>query len=210
MDFSSQHIVIIDYGMGNVGSISNMLKYLGARAIISSDYTVIKSADKLILPGVGHFDRAMENIKKQSLYEVIGEMALDKKKPFLGICLGMQLMCNLSEEGNAVGLKLVDAQVKKFNFPDNKECKIPHMGWNYIQPQKQSHILQGLDEKSRFYFVHSYFVECSGRPDVLTETIYGKPFVSSFEHNNLIGVQFHPEKSHRFGISLFKNFLQHY
>jgi glutamine amidotransferase len=196
--------------MGNVGSISNMLKYLGAKATISNDFSAIKNADKLILPGVGHFDKAMENITSQSLEGVIHEMALEKKKPFLGICLGMQLMCNSSDEGKSTGLKLVDAEVKKFNFPDNKELKIPHMGWNYIQPKKPSNILNGLDEKSRFYFVHSYFVECAIDNDVLTETNYGNPFVSSFEHNNLIGVQFHPEKSHRFGMTIFKNFLQHY
>jgi glutamine amidotransferase len=210
MDYSSQNIVIIDYGMGNVGSISNMLKYLGAKATISNDFSAIKNADKLILPGVGHFDKAMENITRHSLQGVIHEMALEKKKPFLGICLGMQLMCNSSDEGKSPGLKLVDAEVKKFNFPNNKELKIPHMGWNYIQPKKPSNILNGLDQKSRFYFVHSYFVECAIDIDVLTETNYGNPFVSSFEQNNLIGVQFHPEKSHRFGMTLFKNFLQYY
>jgi len=210
MDFSSQNIVIIDYGMGNVGSISNMLKYLGAKVTISSDYATIKNADKLILPGVGHFDRAMENISQQSLLEVIHEMALNKNKPFLGICLGMQLMCDTSEEGKSDGLKLVKAAVKRFRFPDNKDLKIPHMGWNYIQPQKQSNILKDLDEQSRFYFVHSYFVDCTNDDDILTSTTYGKRFVSSFEYENLIGVQFHPEKSHRFGINLFKNFLQYY
>lgn len=210
MNYKTQHIVIIDYGMGNVGSISNMLKYVGAKASISSDYKVIKSADKLILPGVGHFDRAMDNITSQSLFEVIHEMSLDRKKPFLGICLGMQLMCNQSEEGNAEGLKLVNADVKRFRFPNSKGLKIPHMGWNYIQPQKQSNILKGLDEQSRFYFVHSYFVDCANKMDVLTNSFYGNSFVSSFEQDNLIGVQFHPEKSHRFGINLFKNFLQYY
>ena len=210
MDFSSQNVVIIDYGMGNVGSISNMLKYLGAKVTISSDYATIKNADKLILPGVGHFDRAMENISQQSLLEVIHDMALNKNKPFLGICLGMQLMCDTSEEGKSDGLKLVMAAVKRFTFPDNKDLKIPHMGWNYIQPQKQSDILKDLDEQSRFYFVHSYFVDCANHNDILTSTTYGKRFVSSFEYENLIGVQFHPEKSHRFGINLFKNFLQYY
>lgn len=210
MDFSSQNVVIIDYGMGNVGSISNMLKYLGSKVTISSDYATIKNADKLILPGVGHFDRAMENISQQSLLEVIHEMALDKHKPFLGICLGMQLMCYTSEEGKSDGLKLVKAAVKRFTFPDNKDLKIPHMGWNYIQPQKQSNILKDLDDQSRFYFVHSYFVDCANDDDILTSTTYGKRFVSSFEYENLIGVQFHPEKSHRFGINLFKNFLQHF
>lgn len=210
MDYSAQNIVVIDYGMGNVGSICNMLKYLGAKAIISNDYTIIKNADKLILPGVGHFDRAMENITMQSLLDVIHEMAHDKKKPFLGICLGMQLMCNASEEGTKAGLKLVNADVKRFNFPDNKDLKIPHMGWNFIEPIKKSKIINGFDEQSRFYFVHSYFVECADENDVLTKTTYGNSFVSSFEHENLIGVQFHPEKSHRFGITLFKNFLQYY
>jgi glutamine amidotransferase len=210
MDFSSQRIVIIDYGMGNVGSINNMLKYLGARAVISADHDVIKAADKLILPGVGHFDRAMDNIKTKKLLEVLTEMALVKRVPFLGICLGMQLMCNSSEEGSERGLGFVDAKVKKFNFPDNNELKIPHMGWNYITPCKKSNLLIGLEEKSRFYFVHSYFVDCAHAADKLTITQYGHEFVSAFEHNNLIGVQFHPEKSHRFGISLFKNFLSSY
>lgn len=206
MDNLSQNIVIIDYGMGNVGSINNMLKYLGAKATISNDHATIKNADKLILPGVGHFDRAMENISRQSLLGIIKEMALEKKIPFLGICLGMQLMCNASEEGKSAGLKLVNAEVRRFNFPDNNDLKIPHMGWNYIEPQKQSKILDGLDEHSRFYFVHSFFVDCAHDNDILTRTTYGNPFVSSFEHENLIGVQFHPEKSHRYGMQLLKNF----
>lgn len=210
MDFSSQRIVIIDYGMGNVGSINNMLKYLGARAVISADHEVIKKADKLILPGVGHFDRAMDNINNKSLFDVLSEMALTKRVPFLGICLGMQLMCNASEEGSAKGLGFVNAEVKKFNFHDNNELKIPHMGWNYITPSKTSNLLIGLEEKSRFYFVHSYFVDCAHATDKLTTTHYGNDFVSAFEHDNLIGVQFHPEKSHRFGINLFKNFLSSY
>lgn len=210
MDFSSQRIVIIDYGMGNVGSINNMLKYLGARAVISADHEVIKTADKLILPGVGHFDRAMENINNKQLLELLNEMAIVKKVPFLGICLGMQLMCRSSEEGSAKGLGFVDAVVKKFSFPDNNELKIPHMGWNYINPCKKSNLLIGLEEKSRFYFVHSYFVDCANAADKLTTTQYDHDFVSAFEHENIIGVQFHPEKSHRFGINLFKNFLSSY
>jgi glutamine amidotransferase len=144
MDFSSQRIVIIDYGMGNVGSINNMLKYLGTRAVISADREDIKIADKLILPGVGHFDRAMDNINNKQLLELLNEMALIKKVPFLGICLGMQLMCNSSEEGSAKGLGFVDAAVKRFSFPDNNELKIPHMGWNYINPNKKSDLLKGV------------------------------------------------------------------
>jgi glutamine amidotransferase len=122
----------------------------------------------------------------------------------------MQLMCKSSEEGKSSGLGLIDAAVKRFHFSENKELKIPHMGWNYIQPQKNSSILNGLVDLSRFYFVHSYFVDCADEHDVLTKTTYGNSFVSSFEYENLIGVQFHPEKSHRFGMTLFKNFLQFY
>lgn len=202
-----QKIVIIDYGMGNIGSIINMFKYLGIDALVSSDNEIISSADKLILPGVGNFDRAVENINSLNLNETIKEMALVKKVPFLGICLGMQLMCKESEEGKLPGLSLVDALVKKFNFSKESNMKVPHMGWDYIDIQKESTIMHDLDNKSKFYFVHSYFVSCKDVSDVLTYTTYGKEFVSSFEKDNIIGVQFHPEKSHKYGISLFKNFI---
>jgi len=202
-----QRIVVIDYGMGNIGSIINMFKYLGIDALVSSNKQIISSADKLILPGVGNFDKAVENINSLDLFETIKEMALVKKVPFLGICLGMQLMCNESEEGKLNGLSLVDAIVKKFNFTTGSNMKVPHMGWDYINIQKKSTILDDLDNNSKFYFVHSYFVSCENMEDVLTYTIYGEKFVSSFEKDNIIGVQFHPEKSHKYGISLFKNFI---
>ena len=201
-----QKIVIIDYGMGNIGSIINMFKYLGIDALVSSDNEMISSADKLILPGVGNFDRAVENINSLNLNETIKEMALVKKVPFLGICLGMQLMCKESEEGNLPGLSLVDALVKKFNFSKESNMKVPHMGWDYIDIQKESTIMHDLDNKSKFYFVHSYFVSCQDVSDVLTYTTYGKEFVSSFEKDNIVGVQFHPEKSHQNGINIFHNF----
>lgn len=202
-----QKIVIIDYGMGNIGSIVNMFKYIGIDALVSSDKEIIYSADKLILPGVGNFDRAVENINTLNLDDTIKEMALVKKVPFLGICLGMQLMCKESEEGKLAGLSLVDAIVKKFNFSKDSNLKVPHMGWDYVDIQKESTIINDLDNRSKFYFVHSYFVCCQDVSDVLTYTTYGKEFVSSFEKDNIIGVQFHPEKSHRYGISLFKNFI---
>ena len=210
MENRNQKVVIIDYGMGNIGSIDNMLKFLGVKAVISSDINTISSADKIILPGVGHFDRAMTNIKSLGLMDVIKEMALVKKKPFLGICLGMQIMCESSDEGVLPGLSLVQAGVKKFDFGLDSKLKVPHMGWNTIRINKSSTILDGLDDNSRFYFVHSYFVKCQNEMDVLTKTTYGFDFVSSFEVNNLIGAQFHPEKSHRFGVNLFKNFLEKY
>lgn len=210
MECKNQKIVIIDYGMGNIGSIENMLKYLGVKAIISSDVDVILSADKIILPGVGHFDRAMNNIKDLGLTDVLREMALVKKTPFLGICLGMQIMCQSSEEGFLPGLSFIQAEVKKFDFGSDSKLKVPHMGWNKIRINKSSAILNGLDDDSRFYFVHSYFVKCQNEIDVLTQTTHGFNFVSSFQVDNLIGAQFHPEKSHRFGVTLFKNFLEKY
>lgn len=206
----NQSVVIIDYGMGNIGSIVNMLKYLGLKAIVSSEESIISKADKIILPGVGHFDQAIKNIDNLFLREIINETALIKKTPFLGICLGMQLMCNSSEEGTLSGLALVDAKVNKFTFSHDTNLKVPHMGWNYIQTAKKSKILDSLDDTSRFYFVHSYFVKCQNENDILTKTTFGFDYASSFEKDNLIGVQFHPEKSHKFGITLFKNFLEKY
>jgi glutamine amidotransferase len=202
-----QNIVVIDYGMGNIGSIINMFKFLGVQAKVSSDKETISRADKLVLPGVGHFDKAMENIGKLSLLDTIQDMALLRKVPFLGICLGMQLMCKRSDEGVLPGLSLINAEVNKFVFPFHSKLKVPHMGWNYVDVKKQSEVLEGIDNQSRFYFVHSYFVSCNSDSDVLTKTTYDSPFVSAFERDNLIGVQFHPEKSHRYGITLFKNFI---
>jgi glutamine amidotransferase len=208
MENRNQKVVIIDYGMGNIGSIDNMLKYLGVKAIISSDVTVISNADKIILPGVGHFDRAMINIKNLDLMDILKEMAMVKKKPFLGICLGMQIMCKSSDEGVLPGLSFVQAEVEKFDFGLDSKLKVPHMGWNKIHINKSSNILNGLEDDSRFYFVHSFFVKCQNEKDILAKTTYGFDFVSSFEVDNLIGVQFHPEKSHRFGVTLFRNFLE--
>jgi len=208
MEYRNQKIVVVDYGMGNIGSIQNMLKYLGAKAVVSSDIVTISKADKIILPGVGHFDRAMRNIENLGLTTILAEMAMVQKKPFLGICLGMQIMCQSSEEGTMPGLSFVEARVNKFDFGNDSNLKIPHMGWNKVSIEKKSSILDGLDDSSRFYFVHSYFVSCKNGGDILTKTSYGLDFVSSFQVDNLIGVQFHPEKSHRFGVNLFKNFLE--
>ncbi|HCT94561.1 MAG: imidazole glycerol phosphate synthase, glutamine amidotransferase subunit [Bacteroidetes bacterium GWE2_39_28] len=207
---SPQKIVIIDYGMGNIGSIINMFKYIGAEAIVSSNSQEISKANKLILPGIGHFDRAMENIEKLKLSECIKEMAIHKQVPFLGICLGMQIMCISSEEGCSPGLGLVDANVKKFNFSDSDNLKVPHMGWNSIDISKKTKILNNVNVDPRFYFVHSYYVKCNKEDDVLAKSTYGIQFDAAFEHGNLIGVQFHPEKSHKFGIALFRNYLNSY
>jgi glutamine amidotransferase len=207
----SESIVVIDYGMGNLGSIANMLKYLGANAVISANKSLIDKADKLILPGVGHFDRAMQNIHQLDLFNLIQYKALDQQTPIMGICLGMQLLCNSSEEGIYKGLAFVDADVVKFNFEKSQNLKVPHMGWNKVENAKpNSLITKGLTEEARFYFVHSYYVTCKNESDILTRSQYGHSFVSSFEKNNVVGVQFHPEKSHKFGITLFRNFIENF
>lgn len=199
-------IVIIDYGMGNLGSIQNMLKKIGAKAIISSKIADIEKADKLILPGVGAFDNGMTNLDKLGLISILNEIIFNKKIPLLGICLGMQLLTKRSEEGILSGLGWLDAEVVRFKF-DSLTCslKIPHMGWNTVELVKDSHLFNGL-YPSRFYFVHSYHVVCNDRLDVLAETCYGYNFVSAVQKDNILGVQFHPEKSHKFGMELFKNF----
>jgi glutamine amidotransferase len=207
----SKNIVIVDYGMGNIGSIANMLKYLGSSAVISSNKEVIEQADKLILPGVGHFDKAIQNIHNLDLFEVIKYKVLEDQIPILGICLGMQLMCNFSQEGFDKGFSFIDADVIKFDFTKSQNLKVPHMGWNNVDFNKSNSLItNGLEQDARFYFVHSYFVACKDESNILMRTFYGHSFVSAFEQNNIVGVQFHPEKSHKYGIKLFRNFVENF
>jgi glutamine amidotransferase len=196
---------IIDYNLGNPKSIKNMLSYLGVESEISNDMNHLKTADRLILPGVGHFAHGMQELKSSGLNDLIREHSITNQKPILGICLGMQLMTSFSEEGNVNGLGLLEAVTKKFQFQDH-HMKIPHMGWNEVDWRKESSILAGLSEKPRYYFVHSFFVECSKQEDVLGTTNYGHDFVAAFQHDNIFGFQFHPEKSHQFGMELLQNF----
>jgi len=203
-------ITIIDYGMGNLGSVANMIKKVGGKSIITSDKDEIKNAKKILLPGVGSFDNAIKNIKNLELWDILKEKALVEKVPIMGICLGMQLLTKGSEEGRLEGFGFIDAYAKKFKF-ENSDFKIPHMGWNKVNLSKDSKLfLDNSDENRRFYFVHSYAVQCNDKNDILTTTFYGYKFVSSFEKNNIIGCQFHPEKSHKFGMKLFKNFVENY
>jgi glutamine amidotransferase len=201
-------VTIIDYGMGNLGSIANMIKHIGYRSLITSDISQIESADKIILPGVGNFDKAMLNIKSMGLLTMIKQKAITEKKPMLGICLGMQLMCKKSEEGNETGLEFIDAEVIRFFFSENQKLKIPHMGWNLVEEKKENSVFSEMYEKPRFYFVHSYHVVCKNASDILTTTNYGYNFVSSFARENIVGVQFHPEKSHKFGMCVLRNFIE--
>lgn len=201
-------IAIIDYGAGNLGSISNMLRKLDRQGIITSDVKTIKQADKIILPGVGKFDYGMSKLIESGLIDVLNKKANEEKVPVLGICLGAQLMTKSSEEGILPGLGWFDARVKKFNFKqDNSSLRIPHMGWNYVTVNKQIQLISNLPEESRFYFVHSYFIESNNPCDVMLTTVYGNEFVSGLNHENIFAVQFHPEKSHKFGLKLFQNFL---
>jgi glutamine amidotransferase len=203
-------ITIIDYGMGNLGSIANMIKRIGHKSEITNNISFINSAEKIILPGVGHFDKAMQNINSLGLLEIIRKKALKDKTPMLGICLGMQLMCKQSEEGKEQGLCLVDAEVKRFSFPENQFIKIPHMGWNLVIARKDHALFSKMYPEPRFYFVHSYHVVCNNLNDVLSTTNYGIDFHSSFSSENILGVQFHPEKSHKFGMLLLKNFIDNF
>ncbi len=196
--------------MGNLGSIRNMLSYLGFESKISNRIEDINEADFLVLPGVGKFDSAMKNIKNLKLDDILKENVLEKKTPILGICLGMQIMCLSSEEGNQKGLGFIDYEVKKFKFSKESNLKVPHMGWNYLSKTSDGILLKKLVENPRFYFVHSYYVEDSELPFKSSLSEYGRNFVSSFEKNNIFGVQFHPEKSHKFGKELFKNFLNYH
>jgi glutamine amidotransferase len=193
--------------MGNIGSICKMLRFVGADPVVTSDPGVMASADRIVLPGVGHFDRAVANLRGLGLVEHLQRIVVEDGKPLLGICLGMQLLCRSSEEGSLPGLGFVDAQVRRFEFPGNPRLKVPHMGWSPITAKKTSVLLKGLDNDSRFYFVHSYFVACADSGDVLAEAAYGAPYVAALERGNVMGVQFHPEKSHRFGIQMFRNFV---
>jgi imidazole glycerol-phosphate synthase subunit HisH len=203
-------IAIVDYGVGNLGSILNMLKRVGALdAKITNDIAVIRKAERMILPGVGAFDAGMQKIEESGLLDTLNEFALVAKKPVLGICLGMQLLTTGSEEGKLPGLGWINASTLRFNFEkDNAALKVPHMGWNEVKPQKHHPLIKDLPEKSRFYFVHSYYVRCNNSDDALLNCHYGIDFACSVQHENIMGVQFHAEKSHKFGMQLLKNFSE--
>ena len=198
-------IAIINYGLGNLASIANMLKVIGVKNIITSDVKQIESADKLILPGVGSFDAGIENLNRSSLADVIKEQARNKKKPILGICLGMQLLGRKSEEGKSEGLSLIPFNNVRFQFDNDSELKIPHMGWDVVDFKMNHPLADGLKGQQRYYFVHSYYAVCDSQENILITCDYGYEFAAAVVKDNIMGVQFHPEKSHDFGMALLEN-----
>jgi imidazole glycerol-phosphate synthase subunit HisH len=204
----SSKLVIVDYGMGNLNSVKKSMDRLKVDAVISSDSKEIMNCQKIILPGVGHFGMAMQNLKKLTLLDALSEAVLVKRIPVLGICLGMQLMAKTSEEGNSSGLGWFDADVVKFDVSDRIKHKIPHMGWNQVRIKKSCPLMSDIPELSEFYFVHSYYLKTNDKADILNETEYDHIFTSAVAKDNIFGVQYHPEKSHDAGARLLKNFIQ--
>ena len=203
-------IAIVDYHAGNIGSIKNMLKKIGHASQITSDATDIRKADKIILPGVGSFDYGMTKLAELGMIEALNEARI-AGKPILGICLGAQLMCKQSEEGKLPGLGWVDAVVTKFPTNNNgRKFTVPHMGWDIVNIRKESKLFENVEMPARFYFVHSYYINCSQGEVVLTENTYSVPYHSAFENHNIAGLQYHPEKSHKFGKQVLKNFVEKY
>lgn len=201
-------IIIVDYGMGNLLSIQNMIKKLGQESYISGDTEVISKANKLILPGVGAFNKAMENLHSLDLIQILNTKVLEEKVPILGICLGMQIMTLSSEEGNCNGFGWFNAKTKRFKFED-KSLKIPHMGWNIVYPKEtNSNLINSEIGNNKFYFVHSYYVDCIYENDISAISNYGGEFTCAIQKQNIYGVQFHPEKSHRYGMNLLDKFLK--
>ena len=202
-------IVIIDYGMGNSSSIRNMLKKVGYPSVISSKLEDIKKATQFILPGVGSFDAGMRHLHNSGLIEILTAKVMGEKVPILGICLGMQLMGNSSAEGSAEGLGWINADAHHFTFCDKAmHLKVPHMGWNKTIPVKKASFLVEIPDELRFYFVHSYYMRCENNEDVLFSAEHGNRFHAAYLHENICGLQFHPEKSHKFGMWFFRNYMK--
>jgi imidazole glycerol-phosphate synthase subunit HisH len=201
-------VIIIDYGMANLNSVKRKFVKIGVNATISSAPQQITTADRLVLPGVGHFKRAVFNLKDSRIWDALNEAVLVRKVPILGICLGMQLMARHSEEGDVDGLGWFNADVVRFKATDRLKYKIPHMGWNTVRVCKDSTLFKGVLEHSEFYFVHSYHYHGQDPSEILSYTTYEYEFCSAVEKGNIFGVQYHPEKSHEVGEKILRNFAE--
>lgn len=200
-------IGVVNYGVSNLGSMLNMMKKIGVTAEPISTPESIMKAEKIILPGVGAFDNGMKALEDMNLVEPLKKRVLKDGIPFLGVCLGMQMLGLWSEEGQRKGLGIIDGYCVRFsNNYDNSKIRIPHMGWSDIQVQKDNILLNNINE-ARFYFVHSYHFVCRNKDDILATATYGDAFAAAVQKDNVYGVQFHPEKSHQFGMKLLRNFI---
>jgi glutamine amidotransferase len=201
-------ISVLDYGAGNIGSVIRMFERAGGEAQRISTVEEITESKKLVIPGVGAFDFGMSHLISRGLLPALNSAAIQRRIPILGICLGMQLMCRSSSEGTQPGLGWIDAESRQFKFESSSGLHVPHMGWNTIRVVQSNPIIASTVDEQRFYFVHSYRVMCNDPSDPIAFTHYGEDFVAAFQRNNLFGVQFHPEKSHRFGTDLMRRFLE--
>jgi glutamine amidotransferase len=202
-------ITIINYGSGNISAIGNIYERLRVPFKIADSPSDVKGAEKIILPGVGAFDETISMLDESGFREVLDKEVLEKKVPALGICVGMQILGNKSEEGKLPGLGWINGEVKKIDKSLlSQKPKIPHLGWNSIEVVKKNSLYENVNPEDGFYFLHSYYFECFNDEDVLSRTFYGKNFASSVNNNNIYGVQFHPEKSHHNGIRLLENFAK--
>lgn len=202
-------IAIIDYGLGNIKAFANVYKMLNIPVIIAKNPDHLQGIDKIILPGVGAFDYAMQRFNNSGMRETVDELVLVKKVPVLGICVGMQMLAKSSEEGKLPGLGWIDADVKRFDPSTfNQKACIPHMGWNDVKPIGNNKLMHHLENNARFYFLHSYYFHCNKQEDTIATTNYGIDFSCAVGYNNVYGVQFHPEKSHKWGIQLLNNFAE--
>ena len=199
-------ITIVDYGMGNLGSILNMLKYIKAESTLTSDPGELAQAQKIVLPGVGAFDTAMKRIHELDLFGILNHKALEQRVPLLGICLGMQLMTRNSEEGDMDGFSWIPAETVRFCALGDGNLKIPHMGWNHVKTATPSKLTEGFESDCKFYFLHSYYVKVDRAENCILKACYGIEFDAAIKRDNLYGVQFHPEKSHKYGMKLLQNF----
>lgn len=200
-------IAIIDHGMGNLGSVHNMLRKIGADSIRTADPDAIRRADKIVLAGIGAFDGAADRLASLGLVDVLNDLVLDRRVPVLGVCLGMQLMARSSEEGVQSGLGWLDAEVRRFSFPPGSQLPVPHMGWEVIKPIRPNPLFDEGSDK-RFYFSHAYHLVCHDEDDVTATATYGYEFAAAVQRGTILGTQFHPEKSHVFGADVYRRFVR--
>jgi glutamine amidotransferase len=201
-------ITVIDYGLGNISALLNIFKMLNIDAVAARTAVQLEESTKLVLPGVGAFDHAMDLLDRSGMRQKLDELVLERKAPVLGICVGMQILGVSSDEGEAAGLGWIDGRVRSFRHLQGKGLLLPHMGWNDVRPVSESRLFSKLGSDARFYFLHSYYFDCTRSADVVAVSNYGIDFCCAVGTENVYGVQFHPEKSHHFGAQLLKNFAE--